>query len=61
MNSNNDTYEIAHLFNSDLVSLYLKHDWVLLDVKDRKWTKGDDSDSRPVIFVMGKVKKDKPK
>jgi hypothetical protein len=58
---NNDTYEIAHLYDSNLVPLYLKHDWVLLEVKDRSWRKGDDSDSCPVIFVMEKMKGDRKK
>jgi hypothetical protein len=61
MKPNNDNYEIAHLYDSNLVPLYLKHDWVLLEVKDRPWTKGEDDYSCPVIFVMGKVKKDRPK
>lgn len=59
MTENDNIYETAHLYNSDDVPLYVKHGWVLLDVKDRPWRKGEDDYSCPVIFVMGKVKGDK--
>ena len=51
----NNKYDIAELYIADDVAVYIKHGWILLDVKSRPWRKGDD-DSCPVIFVMGKVK-----
>ena len=47
----NDTYETAELFSTADFEIYLKYGWILLDVKA-----GDDS--CPVIFVVGKVKKE---
>jgi hypothetical protein len=47
----NDTYETAELFSDADFKIYLKYGWILLDVK-----KGDDS--CPVIYVVGKVKKE---
>ena len=47
----NDIYETAELFSAADFEIYLKYSWTLLDVK-----KGDDS--CPVIFLMGRVKKE---
>ena len=46
-----DMYETAELFTAADFQIYLKHGWILLDIK-----KGDDS--CPVIFLVGKVKKE---
>ena len=48
----NDIYEIAELFSASDVEIYLKYGWILLDVKSG-------NDSCPVIFIMGKAKKEK--
>jgi hypothetical protein len=62
MKPNYDIYEAAELFSAKDVELYLKYDWVLLDVKDRPFNPRDmDDTSCPVIYVVGRVKKDKPK
>jgi len=47
----NDMYETAELFSAADFEIYINYGWILLDVK-----KGDDS--CPVIFVMGRVKKE---
>jgi hypothetical protein len=47
----NDIYETAKLFSAADVEIYLKYGWILLDVKT-------DDDSFPVIFLMGRVKKE---
>ncbi len=47
----NDIYETAELFSADVVEIYLKYGWILLDVKNG-------NDDCPSIFVMGKVKKE---
>lgn len=46
-----DTYETAELFSDADFQIYLKHGWILLDIK-----KGDDA--YPVIFLVGKLKKE---
>lgn len=49
-----DIYETAELYSVADFETYLKYGWILLDLK-----KGDDA--YPVIFLVGKVKKeDKP-
>jgi hypothetical protein len=47
----NDIYETAELFSVTDFEIYLKYGWTLLEVK-----RGDDS--CPVIFLVGKVKKE---
>ena len=48
----NDINETVKLFSAADVEIYLKYGWTLLDVKM-------DDDSCPVIFIMGKAKKEK--
>jgi hypothetical protein len=62
MTPNDDIYETAELFSVKDVELYLKHDWILQDVKDRPFNPRDmDDTSCPVIYVVGRGKKDRPK
>ena len=46
-----DMYETAELYSATDFQIYLKHGWILLDIK-----KGDDA--CPVIFLVGKLKKE---
>ena len=48
----NDICETVKLFSAADVAIYIKYGWILLDVKI-------DDDSCPVIFIMGKAKKEK--
>lgn len=59
MKENYDIHETVELCCGQDVQFYIKSGWVLLEVKDRAWNKMDmDDDSCPVIFIMGRVKKD---
>lgn len=60
MKENNNISETAELFTAQDFETYLKYGWVLLDVKDRPFDKRDmDNTSYPVIYLVGRVKKDK--
>jgi len=50
----NDTYETAKLFSAADFEIYLKYGWTLLDVKT-----GDDS--YPVVYLVGRIKKEEEK
>jgi hypothetical protein len=47
----NDIYETAKLFSAKDVAIYIKNNWILLDVKM-------DDASCPVVFLMGRVKQE---
>lgn len=62
MKENDNITEIAELFTAQDFQTYLQYGWTLLDIRDRKFDPRDmDNTSCPVIFLMGRVKEDKPK
>jgi hypothetical protein len=62
MTPNDDISETAELFSAKDFETYLKYGWTLLDVRDRRFDPRDmDDTSCPVIYVVGREKKDGPK
>ena len=62
MKENDDINEIAELYTAQDFQTYLRYGWTLLDDIDKKFDPRDmDNTSCPVIYVVGRVKKDKTK